>query len=61
MTDKKRNSNPFIRMAQKATEAQQSQQTLTNKNDQLKMLINTKAPKPTPGFGSRVVKKTGRA
>lgn len=56
MTEKKKNSNPFIRMAQQAKE---SANTFPIKNDRPN--TNTSAPKPTPGFGNKIIKKTGRA
>lgn len=57
MTEKKRNSNPFIRMAQQVKESEISSVL----PDQPRHPINTKIPKPTKGFGSKIIKKTGRA
>lgn len=57
MSDNKKNHNPFIRMAQEAKEIQHGN-VPGNTN---KPMINTKVPKPTKGFGNKIIKKTGRA
>lgn len=54
MTEKK-NLNPFIRMAQ---EAKQRNTKITPEKAQ--QIQQAKAPKPSKGFGSTVMKKTGR-
>lgn len=55
MTDKKPNPNPFIRMAQQAQEKSASMPVITGKPAKKQAV-----PKPTQGFGSKVVRKTGR-
>lgn len=57
MTESKRNPNPFIRMAQEAKAKAANQHPI---NDD-KPLQNVSAPKPTKGFGNKIIKKTGRA
>ena len=54
MTEKK-NPNPFIRMAQ---EAKQRETKITP--EKAHQIQQAKAPKPSKGFGSSVMRKTGR-
>lgn len=54
MTEKK-NPNPFIRMAQEAK--QRATKIAPEKAAQIQQ---AKAPKPSKGFGSTVMRKTGR-
>jgi hypothetical protein len=56
-SEQKRNPNPFVRMAQEAKENHKS----TKYVDIMKSELNTKASKPTKGFGNKIIKKTGRA
>lgn len=56
MTDKKPNPNPFIRMAQEAATKQNGGvPVITGKAGK-----KSPAPKPTQGFGGKVMRKTGR-
>ena len=56
MTDKKSNPNPFIRMAQEAAEKQTGGiPVITGKPGK-----KQSAPKPTQGYGGKVMRKTGR-
>ncbi len=55
MSDKKPNPNPFIRMAQQAQEKQAGIPVITGKGAKKQT-----APKPTQGFGGKVMRKTGR-
>ena len=58
MTEQKRNPNPFIRMAQEAKNKNIDDHEFLHNS---KNLTNVKVPKPTKGFGNKIVKKTGRA
>jgi hypothetical protein len=55
MSDKKPNPNPFIRMAQQAQEKQAGIPVITGKGAKKQA-----PPKPTQGFGNKVMRKTGR-
>jgi len=55
MTDKK-NPNPFIRMAQEA----KARDTKLSPEKATQIHQAKKAPKPSKGFGSTVMRKTGR-
>lgn len=56
MTEQKRNPNPFIRLAQQAKQEQEKHAPTKNGVPS----TTAKAPKPTKGFGGKVMRKTGR-
>jgi hypothetical protein len=56
VTDKKSNPNPFIRMAQEAASKQTGGLPVATGKAHKK----TTAPKPTQGYGGKVMRKTGR-
>lgn len=57
MTEPKRNSNPFVRLAQEAKAKAAHQHPIVENKPQ----SSISAPKPTKGFGEKIIKKTGRA
>ena len=56
MAEERRNPNPFVRMAQQAKK--QKQDSMHPHDD--KPVMDIKTPKPTKGFGGKVIRKTGR-
>ena len=54
MTEEKKSKNPFINMANEAKNKNQ------NQHPGLGKAPKSQGPKPTKGFGSSVMRKTGR-
>lgn len=58
MSEQKKHPNPFIRMAQEAKAKQGTEQEFPHAD---KPAMKQPVPKPTKGFGNKIIKKTGRA
>lgn len=55
MTEQKKSKNPFVNMANEA-----KVRSLKVAPEKAQQVQKAKAPKPTKGFGSNVMRKTGR-